>query len=209
MTNYDNSCDLEHLTWCVQIAVGIAESDGKIGSDFSRHIFIMNWLRSAQKRRTFPKSVANEIGYLIREGLHGPGSRLISKIEFMYRSCGDLTRQSCLFRLTTATERLKDQDWTILLQSEQEWNLKKMTGSRVLAINKSRLNNSFSEEGEQIAPLVLRLWGDDTESALLVLAECTLPVRAISSAQHLLELELELELAESSSFTDFSMGACR
>lgn len=204
MSNYNNSCDLEHLTWCAQVAVGIAEFDGKIGSPFSRHIFIMNWLKSAQKRRTFPKSVAEEIAYLLREGLQGPGSRLISKIEFMYRSCGDLTRQSCLFRLTTATERLKDQNWTILLQSEQEWGLKKMTRNRVLAIDKSRLSNSFSEEGEQIAPLILRLWGDDTESALLVLAECTLPVRTISSTRHL----LELELAENCSITDFFTGAC-
>lgn len=206
MNNYDNSCDLEHLTWCAQVAVGIAELDGKICSAFSRHIFIMNWLKSAQKRHSFPKTVSEEITYLLREGLQGPGSRLISKIEFMHRSCGDLTLQSQLFRLTTATERLRDQGWTILLQSDKEQYQENARVSRVLAIDKMSLNNSFNEEGEQIAPLVLRLWGDDTESALLVLAECTLPVRTISSSRHL--LELELELAENSNITDFSTGAC-
>lgn len=203
MNNYDNSCDLRHLTWCAQVAVGIAESDGKVGSALSRHIFLMNWLKSAQKRHAFPKSVAAEIAYLLKEGLQGPGSRLTSKIEFMYRSCGDLTLQSQLFRLTTATERLKDQDWIILLQSEKEWHHEKVTEGRVLAIDKKRLSNAFNEEGEQIAPLSLRLWGNETEDALIVLAECSLSVKPKLLTKHL----LELELTGNSSTTDLSMGS--
>lgn len=84
MNNYDNSCDLRHLTWCAQVAVGIAESDGKVGSALSRHIFLMNWLRSAQKRHAFPKSVAAEIAYLLKEGL---GVRLENGIYGHSRFC--------------------------------------------------------------------------------------------------------------------------
>lgn len=58
-----------------------------------RHRFLMNWLRTAQKR--FPRTVARDMEYLIMHGVrHGLQSKLADKIAYMYRSCGDFTQQS-------------------------------------------------------------------------------------------------------------------
>ncbi|HHQ4088187.1 TPA: DUF2913 family protein, partial [Citrobacter freundii] len=64
--NYQD--ELETFTWSALVAIGIAIMDNRIYSKMSEHIFIMNWLAIAKKRKLFPKSIANELQWLIDEG---------------------------------------------------------------------------------------------------------------------------------------------
>ncbi|UIA90997.1 DUF2913 family protein [Erwinia tracheiphila] len=60
--------ELAHLAWCLLVAVKLSQKQGKIRTDLQIHMFIMQWLTTAQKRKLFPRSVAQDILWLINEG---------------------------------------------------------------------------------------------------------------------------------------------
>ncbi|EHW3456220.1 DUF2913 family protein, partial [Salmonella enterica] len=97
---------LGHFAWCAQIALGIARRDKTVTTPVQEHIFLMNWLTTAQKRKLFPREIAGEIDYLVRLGKQqGIISGLKRKLTFIYKSCcEDINEQSDLFRLTFALE---------------------------------------------------------------------------------------------------------
>ncbi|EDU6367818.1 TPA: DUF2913 family protein [Salmonella enterica subsp. houtenae] len=64
----DRSEILESFSWAALVAIKMAWQEGKITSDFSEHVFIMNWLATARKRKLFPRSVSSEIDWLISDG---------------------------------------------------------------------------------------------------------------------------------------------
>lgn len=94
--------ELAHLAWCLLVAVKLSQKQGKIRTDLQIHMFIIQWLTTAQKRKLFPRSVAQDILWLINEGKrYGFSAKLHRKLEYIWRaSSGELLKQSVLFRFT-------------------------------------------------------------------------------------------------------------
>lgn len=76
--------ELAHLAWCLLVAVRMAQREGRAVTDLQQHLFIMQWLATAQKRRLFPKSVAPDILWLTGQGKrYGFAAKLHSKVEYI------------------------------------------------------------------------------------------------------------------------------
>ena len=74
--------DLGHLAWYILVAVGLAREEGKVLSGLQTHMFIMQWLLTAQKRKLFPRMLASDIIWLQEQGKrYGPSARLYSKVD--------------------------------------------------------------------------------------------------------------------------------
>lgn len=93
---------LTHLAWCILTAVGLALREGKLNTALQTHMFIMQWLLVAQKRKLFSRELASGIIWLQEQGKrYGPSARLYHKVEYIWlASSGELTQQSTLFRFT-------------------------------------------------------------------------------------------------------------
>ncbi|EAM5884555.1 DUF2913 family protein [Salmonella enterica] len=154
---------LGHFAWCAQIALGIARHDNIVTNSVQEHIFLMNWLTTAQKKKLFPREIACEIDYLIRLGKQqGIISGLKRKLTFIYKSCSeDISEQSDLFRLTFALEEIKNTGWKSHTLSTTDWE-KGWEGpfSPAIYIELPALQAAFSDEGKQLEPLHIRITGD-------------------------------------------------
>ncbi|EAQ9806830.1 DUF2913 family protein [Salmonella enterica] len=156
--------ELAHLAWCLLVAVRMAQREGRAVTDLQQHLFIMQWLATAQKRRLFPKSVAPDILWLTGQGKrYGFAAKLHSKVEYIWRaSAGELTGQSTLFRFTYFIEMLKSTGWMDFLLSPKEWREYHQMSVSASAVYtpKAELHPSFDEQGSLIKPLELRFTGD-------------------------------------------------
>ncbi|EEH8382311.1 DUF2913 family protein [Salmonella enterica subsp. enterica serovar Montevideo] len=155
--------ELAHLAWCIIVAVKLARKEGKSLTPLQTHMFIMRWLSTAQKRKVFPKSLAPDIIWLQEQGrLKGPSARLYSKVEYIWlASSGELASQSTLFRFTCMIDTLRSMGWKDFLLSDADWENNWMAGTDVTAIytQKSQLQSSFTQSGQLIAPLEIRITG--------------------------------------------------
>lgn len=57
-----------HLAWCILVAVCLARREGKAISLLETHVFIMQWLLNAQKRKIFPRAMAPDINLVTGAG---------------------------------------------------------------------------------------------------------------------------------------------
>lgn len=156
--------ELAHLAWCLLVAVKLSQKQGKLRTDLQIHMFIMQWLTTAQKRKLFPRSVAQDILWLIHEGKrYGFSAKLHRKLEYIWRaSSGELLKQSVLFRFTFFIEQLKTMDWRDFLLSPQEWHSyhRESVTANAVYTPKAELHPAFSDGGELIKPLEIRFTGD-------------------------------------------------
>jgi len=156
--------ELAHLAWCIMVAVTLARREGKAQSPLQTHMFIMQWLSTAQKRKLFPKSLAQDIIWLQEQGKrNGPAARLFSKVEYIWlASSGELASQSTLFRFTCMIDTLRTMGWQDYLLSDTDWQNGWKSDSEIPAVytQKSGLHESFTEAGALIQPLELRLTGE-------------------------------------------------
>ncbi|MEI9744889.1 DUF2913 family protein [Enterobacter ludwigii] len=156
--------ELAHLAWCILAAVALARQEGKALSGLQTHMFIMQWLLAAQKRKLFPRTLASDIIWLQEQGKrYGPSARLYNKVEYIwFASSGELTRQSTLFRFTYMIDTLRTMGWIDWLVSATEWEDNVKLAGDVCAIYtpKDELHQVFTEKGELIKPMELRLTGD-------------------------------------------------
>lgn len=157
---------LAHLAWCLLVAIRLAQQEGKACPGLQIHLFIMQWLSKALKRKLFPRSVAPDIAWLLEQGKrYGFGAKLYQKVEYIWRaSSGELAQQNALFRFTWFIETLKTMGWLDFLLSPQEWRSywKASTTARAVYTPRADLHSSFSETGKLIKPIVIRLSGDTT-----------------------------------------------
>lgn len=156
--------DLGHLAWYILVAVGLAREEGKVLSGLQTHMFIMPWLLTAQKRKLFPRMLASDIIWLQEQGKrYGLSARLYSKVEYIWlASSGELTQQSTLFRFTYMIDTLRTMGWKDMLLSAKEWASGGTPAGNVCAIytSKDELHQVFTDRGELIKPMELRLTGD-------------------------------------------------
>ena len=178
--------ELAHLAWCILMAVNLARLEGRAQSPLHMHMFIMQWLASAQKRKIFPKSLAQDIIWLQEQGkIYGPAARLFSKVEYIWlASSGELMSQSVLFRFTCMIDTLRTMGWQDCLLSDAEWESGWKISADVPAVytQKSRLHSSFTHSGELTEPLEIRLTGD-TRGLPPLLAQCRLTAETQPAAQ--------------------------
>ncbi|HCC3327723.1 TPA: DUF2913 family protein [Salmonella enterica] len=169
--------ELAHLAWCILVAVGLARLEGRALSALQTHMFIMQWLLTAQKRKLFPRTLASDIIWLQEQGKrYGASARLYSKVEYIWlASSGELTQQSTLFRFTHMIDTLRTMGWVDWLVSAKEWEDKAKLAGNVCAIYtpKDVLHQVFTDKGELIKPMDLRLTGDISGIPAL-LAQCNL-----------------------------------
>lgn len=154
-----------HLAWCALTALALARKDGAVCSDAQENLFLTRWLATALKQRRFPREVAPDIEWLLKQGRqYGVGAKLAGKLDYLWRSCtGALSEQNDLFRLTYALETAKDMHWTYRLLSDREW-----AGRHAVSLNpavngiylsRSSLDAAFDDEGRQVGPLMARVSG--------------------------------------------------
>ncbi|PWI78386.1 hypothetical protein DEO48_19460 [Enterobacter sp. CGMCC 5087] len=169
--------ELAHLAWCILVAVGLARQQGKVHSTLQTHMFIMQWLLTAQKRKLFPITLAQDIIWLQEQGkCYGLSARLYSKVEYIWlASSGELAQQSTLFRFTYMIDTLRTMGWKDVLLSTKEWEAGLMPAGNTSAIYtpKDKLHQVFSENGDLLMPMDLRLTGDISGIPAL-LAQCNL-----------------------------------
>lgn len=156
--------ELSHLAWCALVAVRLAQQEVKAQSPLQQHLFVMQWLTTAQKRRLLPKNVTPDIAWLLAQGKkYGFSANLLNKIDYIYRSSvGELATQSTLFRFTYFIETLKTMGWLDFLVPPKDrvngWKCSE-TASAVYT-PKAQLHPSFDDTGELIKPLSIRFTGD-------------------------------------------------
>lgn len=169
--------ELAHFAWCIIVAVKLSRKEGKSLTPLQTHMFIMQWLSTAQKRKVFPKSLAPDIIWLQEQGKQkGPAARLYSKVEYIWlASSGELASQSTLFRFTCMIDTLRSMGWKDYLLSDADWDNNWKAGTEVSAVytQKSQLHSSFTQLGQLIVPLEVRVTGNP-DGIFPLLEQCNL-----------------------------------
>ncbi|MDD9341347.1 MAG: DUF2913 family protein [Providencia heimbachae] len=150
---------LGKLAFSALVALKLAQWDGKTARNAqSENLFLLRWLQTALKQKRFHRCVVHDFDWLIRMGQQRlMTSKLKSRLEYLWRSCCcDIQDQSDLFRLTYATELLKDLGWDSVVLSDDRWEkliaTKSMNGTTpTFYVRQSALESGFSDEGKQIA----------------------------------------------------------
>ena len=159
-----------HLAWCALVALALARKDAGVLSPAQENLFLTRWLASALKQRRFSRDVTPDIEWLLKQGRQlGVNARLVSKIDYLWRSCtGNLAEQNDLFRLTYAIETAKDMHWNYRLLSDRVWSglnaVAFSAGVNSIYLSRASLDVAFDDSGRQINPLTARLTGNVAES---------------------------------------------
>ncbi|MGW8595862.1 DUF2913 family protein [Providencia rettgeri] len=149
---------LGKLAFAALIALKLAQWDGKAARNAqSENLFLLRWLQTALKQKRFHRCVVHDFEWLINLGQQRlVTSKLKSRLEYLWRSCCcDIASQSDLFRLTYATELLKDLGWDSVVLSEARWHKlieakNVMTARPTFYVTQSALTAGFSDKGKQI-----------------------------------------------------------
>ncbi|WFX96204.1 MULTISPECIES: DUF2913 family protein [Citrobacter] len=166
------------------VAIGIAIRDRKIHSKMSEHLFIMQWLAIAKKRKLFSRNVINELQWLIDEGKKKSlNAQLKFKIEYLYStSSGDVSMQNDYFKFTHTIEVLRNNGWESFLLTPEKWRdlhekIKVREGNFIF-MDDTRLQACFGVQGEIVKPFCIRVYGD-VEFAKLTFIKHNLPAEFV------------------------------
>jgi hypothetical protein len=156
---------LSHLAFCALVALALARQEGAAGTPWAENLFLTRWLATAQKQKRFPRCVAPDIALLLERGRsQGPAAGLRQKFDYLWRSCsGNIAAQSDLFRLTYATEVLKDDVWGSKVMGTKEWlagEIPDFAQKNGFWVEKEALNTAFTGDGTLQSPVPFRVAGD-------------------------------------------------
>jgi hypothetical protein len=155
-----------HMAWCAMVAMALARQDGRVQSPAQENLFLTRWLATALKQRRFPRDVAPDIEWMLKQGRQlGVRAKLASKLDYLWRSCtGELSEQNDLFRLTYALETAKDMCWNYRLLSDREWSGRHAAplnvGVNGIYLSRTNLDAAFDDSGQQINLLTAYLTGN-------------------------------------------------
>lgn len=122
-------------------------------SEMSEHVFIMNWLVKARKRKIFPRTVSSEIDWLINDGrLKGHHAGLRIKLEYLYATCQkNVSGQAAYFRFTRVMEMLKNEGWKRYMLTPANWKelRREISGGRdnLIFMDEEEVKISFNNNG--------------------------------------------------------------
>ncbi|STA76169.1 Protein of uncharacterised function (DUF2913) [Citrobacter freundii] len=175
MTVNGKSEKTAHLAWCALIALHLARQDGLVQSELQEDLFLIRWLAAAERQRRFPRDVATDIHWLLQQG-RSPGVRaqMAMKLDYIWRSnTGNIMEQTELFRLTWGLEIARSQLWVYHVLSDPDWLRLGRQGINpdicAVYIPRSALENAFSDNGKQRAPVPARITGDLSALGMLLM----------------------------------------
>lgn len=159
---------LGQLAFAALVALKLAQWDGKAARNAqSENFFLLRWLQTALKQKRFHRCVVHDIEWLIHLGQQRlMTSKLKSRLAYLWRACCcDIASQSDLFRLTYATELLKDLGWDSVVLSDERWNKliakKPISGlTSTFYVAQSALMAGFTDEGKHTACVNFWVLGD-------------------------------------------------
>lgn len=162
---------LGKLAFSALVALKLAQWDGKTGKNAqAENLFLLRWLQIALKQKRFHRCVAHDFDWLIRIGQQRlMTSKLKSRLEYLWRSCCcDIHAQSDLFRLTYATELLKDLGWDSVVLSQDDFNkLKHKKAAKVVIptfyVTQSALEQGFRDDGTLIQSVDFYVLGNEAQ----------------------------------------------
>ncbi|MEQ5091560.1 DUF2913 family protein [Providencia rettgeri] len=149
---------LGKLAFAALVALKLTQRDGKTPlNPQAENLFLLRWLQTALKQKRFHRCVAHDFEWLINLGqqrLMGP--KLKSQLEYLWRvCCCDIASQSDVFRLTAATQVLKNLGWDSVVLSDEHWD--KMIAEKphrdavpTFYVAKTALTAGFNDEGQQV-----------------------------------------------------------
>lgn len=190
----DTTTDLSHLAFCALAALALERQSGGASTPYAETLFLIRWLATAQKQKRFPKSVPIDIRWLLeRARKHGAAAKLRQLLEYLWNSCsGNITEQSDLFRLTYATETLKQQGWDSAVMNSREWREDVLPATGVangFYVEKTALNAAYNNDGRHCRPVDLRVLGD-VQALVDVLHQYAIETRIQETALHYTRVSL-------------------
>ena len=67
-----------HMARCALVALALARQDGSMQSPAQENLFLTRWLATQLKQRRFPRDVAPDIEWMLKQGRH-LGGRALTK----------------------------------------------------------------------------------------------------------------------------------
>ena len=162
----NDNLNVSHLAWCGLIALHTARRDGIATSPAQDNLFLTRWLANAEKQRRFPRTLASDISWLLKEGREkGLRADLPGKLDYLWRAGnGNLQGQNDLFRLQHALHAVKLTGWIYMVLAESEWSgrrqLRLSPSVSGIYLNRHALDVGFDEHGRQRIPLPARITGE-------------------------------------------------
>ncbi|MCT6592711.1 DUF2913 family protein [Pantoea dispersa] len=162
----NDNLNVSHLAWCGLIALHTARRDGIVTSPAQDNLFLTRWLATAEKHRRFPRTLASDISWLLKEGREkGLRADLHGKLDYLWRAGnGNLQGQNDLFRLQHALHAVKLTGWIYMVLAESEWSgrrqLRLSTSVSGIYLNRHALDAGFDGHGRQRIPLPARITGE-------------------------------------------------
>lgn len=106
--------------------------DGIASSETQQNLFITRWLAKAKRPRRFPREVARDSDWLLKQGrTQGVRAKLPFKLNFLWQATtGTLEDQPGLYRLSHALDVAREYHWVYQILSDDQWQ-----GRRQMALN--------------------------------------------------------------------------
>ncbi|MCW6034461.1 DUF2913 family protein [Pantoea sp. JK] len=147
---------VDHLAWCGLMALSIARRNGVIRSSAQENLFLCRWLATAEKKRLFPRELASDITWRLKEGREkGLQADLPSKLEYLWRaSRGDRMDQSDLFQLQHIMHAIKLTGINYGVLNESEWegkhSVKLSQAVPGVYLRRADIDSGFNLDGKQL-----------------------------------------------------------
>lgn len=167
------------MAWCLLTAILIAKKSGTINSDNQRHIFIVKWLQSAQRKKIFDKKIAGDIIWLIQEAKNrGFEAKLYDKINYIW-ICGSglISNLDPKRRFESFLDSLQLLGWyrTIVDHDISEITKPLKTGAEFF-YSSSEMKRKFDQSGCFISEMLV-VFSGPVDGVLKVANDCSLKIK--------------------------------
>lgn len=154
---------IRDFAWALLVSVRLFHQD-RLRSRMQEHIFIMQWLEQAKRRKIFPVSALREINWFITEGKRlNYRAGLREKAEYIWvTSTSSLSMQSDLRKITWFFDAMKMLGWHDVLVSDNQWAamVPKDSALPTVYLRKSELHQGFDFSEALKKPLTVRMSRD-------------------------------------------------
>ncbi|MEY0665472.1 DUF2913 family protein [Providencia rettgeri] len=182
---------LGKLAFAALVALKLSQREGKTARHSqAENVFLLRWLQTALKQKRFHRCIAPDFEWLIALGQRRVmTSKIKARLEYLWRSCCcDISEQSALFRLTYATELLKDLGWQSTVLAQGRWNKYRQKNQTMgikpsFAVRQSQLTSAFDDEGHQLHDIDCWVLGDKTQF-MTVMAQHALHGEFMDNSPH-------------------------